>query len=254
MEKLSWLGEQSSQEGQLVFSGEWSGKTVLKKSYLSKYLKERREQSCVGISRKSIPVGGNWAGCAHVGRTKKGIVWPRAKGKGPEQDREVARARSGGLWLRFEWGEEALRLWWEEGMNWPSYSLYPSSCRYLLMILSTFLYSPIISPKLYFLAPATLNSWLLPNSPLLSTPDFLWLLAPTTINSCHQSDSTYVLLTWVSWHPNSHHQNSWLSPLPNFWHHQSYSPLFSTQPHDFCFLMAPAHCFLCCLSASAILP
>lgn len=106
-----------------------------------------------------------------------------AKGKDPEQDREVARARSGTLRLLFEWGEAALRLWWQEGMNWPSYSLYPSSCQYLLMSLSTFLYSPIISPKLYFLAPATLNSRLLPNSPLLLTPDFLWLLAPTTINS-----------------------------------------------------------------------
>lgn len=167
-----------------------------------------------------------------------------AKGKDPEQDRGVARARSGTLWLLFEWDEAALRLWWQEGMNWPSYSLYPSSCQYLLMSLSTFLYSPIISPKLYFLAPATLNSRLLPNSPLLLTPDFLWLLAPTTINSYHQSASTYFLLTWVSWHPNSRHQNSWLSPLHNFWHHQSYffsilhSTSWSLLPHGSCSLLS----------------
>ena len=182
-----------------------------------------------------------------------------SQGEGPRAGQRGGESQVRGLWLLFEWGEEALRFWWEEGMNWHSYSLYPSSCQYLLMILSTFLYSPIISPKLYFLAPATLNSWLLPNSSFLSTPDFLWFLAPTTINSCYQSDSTSFLLPWVSWHPNSRHQNSWLSPLPNFWHHQSYfSVLHSASwlllPRGFHFLMAPAHCFLCCLSASAILP
>lgn len=40
----------------------------------------------MGISRKSIPVGGNWAGSARVGRTKKRTVWPseprgRAQGR-----------------------------------------------------------------------------------------------------------------------------------------------------------------------------
>lgn len=39
------------------------------------------------ISRKSIPAGGNWAGSAHVRRTKKRITWLSEPRKGRAQSR-----------------------------------------------------------------------------------------------------------------------------------------------------------------------
>lgn len=116
------------------------------------------------------------------------------------------------------WDEEALEFWAGEEINWPSYSLYPSSCQHQLMILlsnSVYILSLIIrNPKFYLLfspglhqlptiySLTPIHSQLLPPSTSYtqhywSTLDYIWFLASTTINSWLLLSSSYHHPFWL---------------------------------------------------------